>query len=149
MKTVAIIAQKGGSGKTTLAVHLAVCAVLHKLKTAIIDIDPQASAYKWNHSRSDKLRLDATKAEPSQLAGYLKQASSGGIDFVIIDSAPHSDNAAAIAAQLSDFILIPCRPSRFDLDAMSATAQIARLAKKLLLIGAIEPFRDRRNGATL
>ena len=45
MKTLAIIAQKGGSGKTTVAVHMAACAAQRKLKTAIIDIDPQRSAY--------------------------------------------------------------------------------------------------------
>ena len=61
MKTLAIIAQKGGSGKTTLAVHLAVCATRHKLKTALIDLDPQASAYHWNASRERTFR---TPLEP-------------------------------------------------------------------------------------
>lgn len=129
MKTLAIIAQKGGSGKTTLAVHMAVCATLRNLHTALIDIDPQASAYKWNLSRSDELKLDATKADVGQIPAFLKQAKAGGIDLVIIDTAPHSDSTAAIAAQLADFVLIPCRPARFDLDAIASTAQIAKVAK--------------------
>jgi chromosome partitioning protein len=129
MKTLAIIAQKGGSGKTTLAVHMAVCATRRDINTALIDIDPQASAYKWNESRPDERKLDATKADAGQIPAFLKQAKAGGIDLVIIDTAPHSDQAAAIAAQLADFVLIPCRPARFDLDAIASTVQIAKVAK--------------------
>jgi chromosome partitioning protein len=129
LKTLAIIAQKGGSGKTTIAVHLAVCAARQKLHTALIDIDPQASAYKWNESRPEEDRLDAIRADAGQIPAFLKQAKAGGIGLVIIDTAPHSDSAAAIAAQLADFVLIPCRPARFDLDAIAATFEIARLAK--------------------
>jgi chromosome partitioning protein len=129
MKTLAIIAQKGGSGKTTLAVHMAVCATRRNLHTALIDIDQQGSAYKWNESRPDELKLDATKADAGQISAFLKQAKAGGIDLVIIDTAPHSDSAAAIAAQFADFVLMPCRPARFDLDAIASTAQIAKVAK--------------------
>lgn len=130
MKTLAILAQKGGSGKTTIAVHMAVCAARQNMLTALIDIDPQASAYKWNESRSEDRKLDATKADPGQIAAFLKQAKAGGIDLAIIDTAPHSDQAAAIAAQLADLILIPCRPARFDLEAITSTIHIAKLAKK-------------------
>jgi chromosome partitioning protein len=129
LKTIAIIAQKGGSGKTTIAVHLAVCAARQKLNTALIDIDPQASAYKWNKSRPVENRLDATRADAGQIPAFLKQAKAGGIKLVIIDTAPHSDSAAAIAAQLADFVLIPCRPARFDMDAIASSFSIAKLAK--------------------
>ena len=128
MKTLAIISQKGGSGKTTIAVHVAVCASQRKLKTAIIDIDPQRSAYQWNQSRPDGMKLDAVTANASQLAVLLAKAKAGGIDLAIIDSAPHSDSEAAIAAQLADYVLIPCRPARFDLDAIASTADIAKAA---------------------
>lgn len=129
MKILAIIAQKGGSGKTTVAVHMAVCAARQKLRTAIIDLDPQGSAFDWNESREDGDKLDAVRASPGQLAALLKQARAAGADLVIVDTAPHSDSAAAIAAQLADFVLMPCRPARFDLKAIGATAQIAKLAK--------------------
>jgi chromosome partitioning protein len=128
MKTLAIISQKGGSGKTTIAVHVAVCAAQRKLKTAIIDIDPQRSAYQWNQSRPDGMKLDAVTANASQLAALLAKAKAGGIDLAIIDSAPHSDSEAAIAAQLADYVLIPCRPARFDLDAIASTVDIAKAA---------------------
>jgi chromosome partitioning protein len=118
MKTLAIIAQKGGSGKTTVAVHMAACAAQQKLKTAIIDIDPQRSAYHWNESRPEERKLDAVAADVSQLAGLLRQAEGGDVKLVIIDTAPHSSAAAAIAAKLAHCVLIPCRPARFDLDAI-------------------------------
>jgi chromosome partitioning protein len=129
MKTLAIISQKGGSGKTTIAVHMAVCAIRQGYHTAIIDIDPQGSAFDWYQSREVQNELNAVQAQACQLAALLKQAKVGGADFVIIDTAPHSDSAAAVAAQLADYILMPCRPSRFDLKAIGSTAAIARLAK--------------------
>src|SRR5919106_1708251 len=130
MKTLVILAQKGGSGKTTLAVHMAVCAARQKRRTALIDIDPQVSAFNWNESRDEGRKLDAAKAEVGQIPVLLQQAKDGGIDLVIIDTAPHSDSAAAIAAQYADLVLIPCRPARFDLDAIASTVQIATVAKK-------------------
>jgi chromosome partitioning protein len=128
MKTLVILAQKGGSGKTTVAVHMAVCAARRGLKTAIIDIDPQRSAYNWNESRPEQRKLDAAIAEISQLDSLLQQASAGGVDLAIVDTAPHSTGDAAIAAKLADFILIPCRPARFDLDAAASTLAIAKAA---------------------
>jgi chromosome partitioning protein len=129
MKTLAILAQKGGSGKTTLAVHIAVCAIRAKFSTALIDIDPQGSAAEWNDSRPEKQRLDAIKATAGQLPALLKQAKKAGAELAIIDTAPHSNSAAAEAAKLADLILIPCRPSRFDLKTIGTSTEIARLAK--------------------
>jgi chromosome partitioning protein len=141
MKTLALIAQKGGSGKTTIAVHLAVCAGRHDIHTALIDIDPQASAFKWNQSRAEAEQLDAIQAIPQQLALLLDQAKKAKAGLVVIDTAPHSDSTAAIAAQLADFVLIPCRPARFDLDAIASTVEIARLAKTpaAVLLNAVPP----------
>ena len=129
MKTLAIISQKGGSGKTTIAVHMAVCAIRQNLHTAIIDIDPQGSAFDWYLSRGEENELNAVQATAGQLTALLKQAKAGGADFVIIDTAPHSDSAAAMTAQVADFVLMPCRPARFDLKAIGSTAAIVKLAK--------------------
>ena len=129
MKTLVILAQKGGSGKTTIAVHMAVCAVRLNFHTALIDLDPQGSASDWNDSREEGQKLDAIKASAGQLPALLKQAQKAGADLAIIDTAPHSNSTAAIAAQLADFVLIPCRPARFDLKAIGSTVEIAKLAK--------------------
>jgi chromosome partitioning protein len=58
----------------------------------------------------------------------LPRAKAGGIELAIIDTAPHSNAEAATAASLADFVLIPCRPARFDLDAIASTVEIARAA---------------------
>lgn len=129
MKTLAIISQKGGSGKSTIAVHMAVCAVRQGLHTAIIDLDPQGSAFDWYEARAEENELNAVQASANQLDVLLKQAKKGGADFVIVDTAPHSDSTAALTAQLSDFVLMPCRPARFDLKAIHSTAAIVKLAK--------------------
>ena len=112
MKTVAMISQKGGSGKTTVAVHLAVCAELAGKRSAIIDLDPQASALEWGNRRQAETP-EVVRATPEQLAGLLKLARANEADIAIIDTAPHSDRAATIAAGLADVILIPCRPGSF------------------------------------
>jgi chromosome partitioning protein len=129
MKTLAVISQKGGSGKTTLAVHMAYCAAMHDQKVAIIDLDPQGSAFDWNESRKPDREFDATKAEARELAGKLKDAEQAGIDFTLIDTAPHVTADAAIAAQLVDFVLVPCRPARFDLKAVETTLAMLKAAK--------------------
>src|SRR5712692_11553147 len=126
MKTVAIISQKGGSGKTTIAVHLAVCAERARKRAAIIDLDPQASALEW-HSRRKPPTPEVITATPEQLSVLLTQAKTNGADFTIIDTAPHSDRAATMAAELADLVLIPCRPAAFDIAAIGTTLNILKL----------------------
>lgn len=134
MKTVAIISQKGGSGKTTIAVHLAVCSAMRRRQVALIDLDPQRSAAAWNESRAAERRLDAVAADARQLAALLAKADAAGVDLAIIDTAPHSDEAAALAATVSDLVLIPCRPARFDLDAIASTIAITTAARKPVVV---------------
>ena len=141
VRTLAIVSQKGGSGKTTIAVHMAVCAALSKLKTAILDIDPQHNAYGWNESRPEDRKLDAVAADASQLAALLHQAETAGVNLAIIDTAPHSSGDAAIAAKLANLVLIPCRPARFDLDAIASTLEITKAANTpaVVVINAAMP----------
>ncbi len=127
MKTLAIIAQKGGSGKTTIAVHLAVCALQQGKAVALIDIDPQGSANKWFNARPPTDGLVAIQSQAEALPALLKKAKSGGVDFAIIDTAPHSDKSAALAAEVADFVLIPSRPSRFDLETIASTLSVIGL----------------------
>lgn len=127
MRTIAIISQKGGAGKTTLAVHLAVSAEQSGLTTAVIDLDPQASAAKWGDRRGEA-PPEVISAQAARLAHLLTTARDGGADLTIIDTAPNSDSAALAAAKAADLILIPCRPATFDLDAIGATVDMAKLA---------------------
>jgi chromosome partitioning protein len=142
MKIVAIVSQKGGSGKTTLAVHLAVCAERAKKRAAIIDLDPQASALEW-YSRRAAATPEIVPATPEQLPMLLQQAKDNGADLAIIDTAPHSDRAAAVAANLADVVLIPCRPAAFDVAALGTTLSILKLTKAkdkaAILLNAVPP----------
>lgn len=128
MRTFAIISQKGGAGKTTLSVHLAVAAQLQGLQVAVIDLDPQATARKWGDKRQAEPEVVGDHAE--RLAQLKSAAEANGADLLIIDTAPNADRASLSAAKAADFILIPCRPAAFDLEAMTATTDLAELARK-------------------
>ncbi|MGH8209913.1 MAG: AAA family ATPase [Steroidobacteraceae bacterium] len=122
MKTIALIAQKGGVGKTTLAVNLAVTA---NLRTVLFDLDQQESAAIW----ADRRKSDAPHVEfltERRLAEGLKAAGQGGFQLAIIDTPPADGPQAFTAAQAADLILIPCRPSLVDLDAIRRTAQLVK-----------------------
>lgn len=124
MQTVAVISQKGGSGKTTLALHLAVAAAAGK-NTAIIDLDPQASAAKWSDRRADELPV-VISAHASRLTNEIERVRGAGCELLILDTAPHSDAAALEAAKLADLVLVPCRPAILDMEAISNTLDLVR-----------------------
>jgi chromosome partitioning protein len=127
MHTLALFSQKGGSGKTTLAVHLAVAAAEAGLKVAIADTDPQQSATAWWEAREQRPPLVAT-ITPGDLRRVVAAARTDGIDLLIVDSAPHAGPEAPQVARMADAVLIPCRPSMFDLAAVGAAVEIARAA---------------------
>lgn len=141
MITVAVISQKGGAGKTTLTLHLAVEAAGPKNKpVAIIDIDPQASATGWGDSRDaeNPAVVSCTKA---RLLQTLETARNTGAVAAFIDTAPHAQVEALDAARASDLVLIPTRPGILDLRAIGASIDIAALAKKtaVVVINAAPP----------
>jgi chromosome partitioning protein len=129
MRTIAIISQKGGAGKTTLAVHLATEAA-RTCVAIILDTDPQATASRWGEWRGggDPEVIDC--GAPSLLAGKLDKARELGAEIAVIDTPPHADAMARQAARLADLILIPCRPRAFDLAAIEATAELVKSAGK-------------------
>ncbi len=125
MKTLAIISRKGGAGKTTLAIHLATAAESAGVSTAIFDLDPQASAAVWADRREGKPPA-VVPAQAPRLPALLAQARQQEAGLVILDTAPHDDGVASEAATHADAILIPCRPSSLDLDAIGASVRLAR-----------------------
>ena len=129
MKTLAIISQKGGAGKTTLAVNLAVAAEMADVPTVIIDLDPQASAKTWHDLRGKDAPV-VVSAQASRMQEVIEIARSNGAELIIIDTAPHSESAALGAARAADLVLIPCRPAILDLKAIGTSGDLAALAKK-------------------
>lgn len=141
MKTIAILSQKGGSGKTTLAIHLAVAAYEAGLAAVVADLDPQASASMWHQARADPLP-HVQPTHPVALPGLRQEAGRQGIDLFLVDTAPQSDNPAVAAAEASDLVLITCRPSVMDLRAVQNTIRLARLANvtPYVVLTQVDPF---------
>ena len=128
MKVVACISQKGGVGKTTISINLAVAAANDGKQVVLLDLDPQQSAARWSRLRDGDNPLIIPAHAPN-LEELLGKARTGGADLVIIDTAPKSENASLTAAKRADLVLIPCQPSSLDLDAIGDTVQIVRLAE--------------------
>ena len=129
MRVWATISQKGGAGKTTLAVHLAAEGAARGLRTLLVDLDPQGNADKWGDRRGE-LPPDVAAESPASLGKVLAAAREQGYELVILDTAPHANQTALQAAKASNFILVPCRPSQFDLEAIATTLDLCDLAKR-------------------
>lgn len=140
MKTVAIISQKGGAGKTTLCLHLAAAAEASGLATVVLDLDPQASAAGWKDSREAETPV-VVSVPHTRLAQGLETARNGGADFVVIDTAPHAEAAALAAARAADLVLIPTRAGILDLRAIGSTVEMVKLAQKpaYVVLNAMTP----------
>lgn len=148
MKTVAIISQKGGSGKTTLALHLAVAVTSAGHNVAVIDLDPQASAANWADRREAELPA-VVSAHASRLHHVLKTAADNEGDFAFLDTAPHSDRIAVEAARAADFVLIPCRPAILDMEAITNTLDLVRITKApmAVVLNAVSPIGNETEEA--
>jgi len=149
MKTIALIAQKGGTGKTTLALCLAVAAEQDGLNTLIVNLDPQATACNWGDRRQSESPL-VIDAQPARMPQALDRARSGGINLVVIDTPARSEQAALAAAELADLIIIPCRPQRFDLETIGNTRKLIAMAGTkpvLVVLNAIPARGDRQQQA--
>ena len=129
MPTVAVISQKGGAGKTTLALHLAAAAHEGGRVALVFDTDPQATASQWAAWRQDR-PPEVIDSPPPRLAAKVAQAAGQGAEFIVIDTPPHADAAARAAVEIADLVLIPCRPSAFDLAAIQTTAKLVQLLRK-------------------
>ncbi len=129
-KVLSIISTKGGTGKTTLALNLAVAFREAKKTVVVLDLDPQATATAWSDQRGDADELSVLSCQHGRLPAVMQAAKENGADIVIIDTAPHSEAAALAAAKAADVILMPLRPEIFDLRAMANTLEMIAVAKK-------------------
>ena len=127
MKSIAFISQKGGSGKTTLAVHVAIAAQEDGENVALIDTDPQQSATVWSNARENDNPIVAT-VTPLDIDNVLEAAKSDGITLAIVDTAPHAAPQASRIAKAVDLAVVPCRPTAFDLAAISSAVDIIKAA---------------------
>lgn len=145
MKIIAIIGQKGGTGKTTTALGLAVCAELAGFATAVLDLDPQTNAANWKDRREASAPA-VESIQPGRLRQTLKTAEANGAAFVFIDTPGKSDTAAIEAARVADLVLIPVRPQIFDLETLSAVSDALRVAGNptaYVVLNGIHPSASR------
>jgi chromosome partitioning protein len=130
MNILAIVSQKGGTGKSTLAFSLAVAAEEQGIRTSIIDMDPQGTTKKWYGRREADGSPEVNALNATQLESAMPLLRKQGIQLVIIDT-PGADTPGGTAAiQVADLCLIPARPSVADIEASAPTVSaIHRLGK--------------------
>ncbi len=127
MQTIAVIAQKGGAGKTTLALGLAVAAMQDKKTAAVIDTDPQATATNWT-DRRDAETPWVVASPVARIKQAIAAALSQGVELLLIDTPPHASQEAAEAARVADLVLIPVRPHLFDIETLKTVRDLLKLA---------------------
>lgn len=129
MKVVALVTQKGGTGKSSLAVSLAVAAQERGLKVYIVDLDPQGTAKNWYERREAETPEVAT-IDASRVTAAMASLSSQGYDLAVIDTPGVDMPATTAAMQVADLCLIPSRPSVADIEATRPTVRsLSKLGK--------------------
>lgn len=123
MKVIAVLNQKGGAGKTTMATHLARAFQLDGLDVLLVDSDPQGSARDWAAVREDQ-PVTVVGIDRPTIDRDLKNLARK--DVVVIDGAPQAADLAVSAIKAADFILIPVQPSPYDIWATSDLVELVK-----------------------
>ena len=125
---IAVIGQKGGTGKTNISTNLAVASELHGHSTLLLDLDPQTSSSEWGDARD--LKEPAIIATPAtRVQDLLEKAEGFGADIAILDTPPNADGSILDVARAADFVILPCKTSRADLKAVKLSVNIVETAK--------------------
>jgi len=144
MRVITFTTQKGGSGKTALAVSCAVIAEQAGGKVLILDMDPQGSAAAWFQDREAATPALAT-VKAAELPAAVRKAEAARFDVVLIDTPGKDDPATAAAMRAADLCVIPCRPTPADLKATPATAAtVKRLNKPAAFVLTQTPVKGFR-----
>src|SRR3954465_4821756 len=106
MKVLSIIGLKGGSSKSTTALHLAVCAEQTGLSAAIIDTDPQGSAHKWFERRSASTPGVVREIDADVLPHLITRARGNDVNVLLVDTPGKAETMALAACELADMVLV-------------------------------------------
>ena len=126
MITFAVLNQKGGAGKTTIATNVAAAAHLDKKRTLLVDLDVQSSSLDWFHARKEGSSLDGLAVVKADLALALSRFREigKGYDVVILDGPPRISDVTRAAAIAADVVLVPIQPSSLDFWAAKSTVDL-------------------------
>ncbi|MBW3559365.1 MAG: AAA family ATPase [Proteobacteria bacterium] len=128
LKTLAVISSKGGSGKTTLSLHLAVAAEAAGRRTFIADTDPQKSAWEWRQVRSSPAP-EVAVVQPAMLNRLKDGLERARFQLMIVDTAPFAGPGVLDTVRAADFTIIVARPSMLDLWSVEYSAEQVRSAR--------------------
>lgn len=143
-KVIVIAQQKGGAGKTTLAIQLAVAWQRAGKRVAMLDVDPQGSLAAWRGMR-DHTVGEETGPVVDSLSGWRLgnrlSAAADDADLVVVDSPPHAETDAKSAIRAADLVILPIQPTMLDLWATEATLDLAAAEKTaaLLVLNRVPP----------
>jgi chromosome partitioning protein len=129
MRTIAVIARKGGSGKTTVAVHMAIAAHLRGYRTLLADSDPQRSSSTVLRGRTRRGPA-VTETSGPELFGVQAGAVRADIDACVIDTAAGAEDELAHAIVLADLSLLVIRPTFLDFAAAIRTVEVLRRLRR-------------------
>lgn len=136
MRTIALLTQKGGAGRTTLAASLAVAAAQAGEKVIGLDLDPQASLSRWAKRREARNTPDRVMIEPLEgerlphLRTIVEGLADMGFSIAIFDTPGADGGTARSVTEVADLCLLPTRPTCLDVDATAATFRAVFLAKR-------------------
>jgi chromosome partitioning protein len=144
MRTIAFVSQKGGCGKSTLAVCLAVAAKEAGERVLVLDMDPKKSVVRWGSKRNDPhLPVEAVSA--ARLPAALIYLSKRNVSLVIVDTPLLESPRSFTAINAADLSIVPARPSTFDIWAAEVTGRKLKLMGKefIFLLNQCPPARQR------
>jgi len=153
MRVVAVAAQKGGVGKTTLAQCLAVEGLKAGRRVAIIDMDPQQSVAKWGARRATKGIPVPTVAVAGEkpVKAVVSELKAQGATLIIVDTPPLVSPQLNAALEVSTVVVLVTRPNPMDLDALMESFAIVQRLKKLsvAIVTQAPPAAQRARALTL
>jgi chromosome partitioning protein len=136
MRTIALLTQKGGTGKTTLVASLAVAAADAGERVIALDLDGQASLVRWGERRAAANPRNKVIVEPLErerlprLRAILQGLAGVGFTLAVFDTAGADGAAVRLVTEAIDLCLLPARPTRLDVEATAATFRAVFLAKR-------------------
>ncbi len=146
MYTIALVGQKGGTGKTTLAENLAVAATQAGRSVAVIDLDPQTTATNWGDRREAETPT-VVSCQVARLRYVLTEAEKNGVEFIFLDGPGKNAEATLEAAKAADLVLVPIQPIINDIETLPAFRDLLRIAgdKPALVVINNAPIQGSRH----